>query len=621
MEIARSSGASHIFFHSDDESDAEIPVLSPAGEDAPVTSSSTDDTIVYDVDRYCRERNVSKPKRKRSKRPQPQTWKRNRAKDARLKGNAYIDRAGQAVPKRSMGPPCINSYCEVVGNQCRQISEHDRGMIFRYFWMQLHTEGERRAFVHSCVHRISDGAVRTKNKWTLKLTDGRCLTVCRKLFASTLGVPEKTLNTWLGRKAKSGPKQTKAARTGKSAPVADDDDRALEEWIREIPTVPSHYCRNTETYMDMKFVEPDATIAGLHRAYTESMEQQEKRALGIKKFSQKFHQLKYSVFRPKKDQCTTCTEGKLGHIAPQELRLHRAQKERAAEERRSDETLAKDDASVSVWTMDLQAVQVCPKSQSGPMFYRRKLQIHNLCFYCKETKDGFCYVWTETQGDLSSEMFAYIQQSHFRRVLRSPKYTSVKTLIVYSDGAVYQNKNHVIANGFLNLAIRKNLTVIQKFLVKGHTMMEVDSIHATIERKIKATDIFIPRDFIVVARTARINPRPYDVTMISHEKVTKLEENYLTSIRPGRRAGDPTVHDMRAVCYVPEGSVLYKLDFTEEWRILPQPVTLDIDPMWVQVFPAPLLITQQKYRDLQALKNVIPAEHHQFYDDLPHHSG
>ena len=200
-------------------------------------------------------------------------------------------------------------------------------------------------------------------------------------------------------------------------------------------------------------VEPDVTIAGLHPAYIESMQQEERRALGIKKFSGKFHQMKYSVFKPKKDQCTTCTEGKLGHISAQDLRRHRAQKESAQNERKCDEATASNDDSVSVWTMDLQAVQVCPKSQSGPMFYRRKLQIHNLCFYCKKTKDGFCYVWTEEQGDLSSEMFAYIQQCHFRKVLRSAKYSAVKTLIVYSDGASYQNKNNVVANGFLNCVL------------------------------------------------------------------------------------------------------------------------------------------------------------------------
>ena len=42
--------------------------------------------------------------------------------------------------------------------------------------------------------------------------------------------------------------------------------------------------------------------------------------------------------------------------------------------------------------------------------------------------------------------------------------------------------------------------------MKGHK--EVDSIHAAIERKAKATDIFIPRDFVVIAKTARMNPRP-----------------------------------------------------------------------------------------------------------------
>ena len=37
-----------------------------------------------------------------------------------------------------------------------------------------------------------------------------------------------------------------------------------------MPTVPSYYCRNIETYKDKKFLFPGGTIASLHKQYVET---------------------------------------------------------------------------------------------------------------------------------------------------------------------------------------------------------------------------------------------------------------------------------------------------------------------------------------------------------------
>lgn len=41
----------------------------------------------------------------------------------------------------------------------------------------------------------------------------------------------------------------------------------------------------------------------------------------------------------------------------------------------------------------------------------------------------------------------------------------------------------VVSNALLRLAVKCNVTITQKFLEKGHTQMEVDSVHSVIERK------------------------------------------------------------------------------------------------------------------------------------------
>ena len=105
-------------------------------------------------------------------------------------------------------------------------------------------------------------------------------------------------------------------------------------------------------------------------------------------------------------------------------------------------------------------------------------------------------------------------------------------------------------------------------------------MHSTIERRIVA-DIFTPRDYIVIFENARIRPSAYHVRQLSHDEMMKLSGTYVTSIRPGKRAGDPTVHNLRALRYSSTGNVEYKLMFSEEanWAPLPQRISIPSKPL------------------------------------------
>lgn len=54
---------------------------------------------------------------------------------------------------------------------------------------------------------------------------------------------------------------------------------------------------------------------------------------------------------------------------------------------------------------------------------------------------------------------------------------------LFSDGCGYENRNTIFSNALLKFAIKQNVTVTQNFFEKGHTQMEVDSVHHTIEMK------------------------------------------------------------------------------------------------------------------------------------------
>ena len=96
--------------------------------------------------------------------------------------------------------------------------------------------------------------------------------------------------------------------------------------------------------------------------------------------------------------------------------------------------------------------------------------------------------------------------------------------------------------------------------------------------------------------------------------------NYLSSIRPGSSAGDPQIVDLRCLQYLPDGSVSYKINYTDQWRPLPQRRRKNKadDNTITKMYKAPMRITSTNWQHLQQMKKVLPKDYHYFYDALPH---
>lgn len=100
---------------------------------------------------------------------------------------------------------------------------------------------------------------------------------------------------------------------------------------------------------------------------------------------------------------------------------------------------------------------------------------------------------------------------------------------MYSDGCGYQNRNVVFSNALLNLAKLHNLRIVQKYLEKGHTQMEVDSVHSQIEKKVRNLTINVSADYVLAMKKACRNPEPYSVNYIDHNFFKNYEKIFHTS--------------------------------------------------------------------------------------------
>lgn len=125
-----------------------------------------------------------------------------------------------------------------------------------------------------------------------------------------------------------------------------------------------------------------------------------------------------------------------------------------------------------------------------------------------QTKDEFCYLWIETEGDLSANEFASILTHFIESQL--PLCNNGNKITIFSDGCNYQNRSATKSYALLHLALKHYITIQSKYLEKGHTQMECDSMHATIERYLKHREIHVLADYIDAFKNAKQN-RPYNV--------------------------------------------------------------------------------------------------------------
>ena len=93
---------------------------------------------------------------------------------------------------------------------------------------------------------------------------------------------------------------------------------------------------------------------------------------------------------------------------------------------------------------------------------------------------------------------------------------SNRKIIFWSDGCTGQNRNACLSNALLNTSMQYNITIIQKYLFKGHTQMEADSMHSTIEKRIRNKDINVPADYVTHCENAWLKPFPYKVFYLDH---------------------------------------------------------------------------------------------------------
>lgn len=364
------------------------------------------------------------------------------------------------------------------------------------------------------------------------------------------------------------------------------------------------------------------SLADLYRFYMTEICNADVQPLSQCAFEQTFNEKRLRIFRRRKDECETCLSYRMGNITTEEYDEHRTMKEEARLEEEKDKACHQH----RVFCMDVQSVLLCPLNHSSAMYYKTKLVNHNFTIYDLHSAKVWCYLWNETNATLQSTTFASMLADF---LINHSGCKAGDTVIFYSDGCTYQNRNAQVSNALLHVAAHLGITIVQKFFHKGHSQMEADSVHSTIETKIKNEEICVPADYCRLIREARLR-NPYTVFYIDYT-FFRLFNTFVTSIRPPKptdaRSEHPKFVNISALKYCLSGDMFYKLKFSEDFKPFLMVGTRSRSSMSLvftsfsdlpRVYNAQLKIPKTKYDHLQGVLPSIPRNYHSFYTDLPH---
>lgn len=299
---------------------------------------------------------------------------------------------------------------------------------------------------------------------------------------------------------------------------------------------------------------------------------------------------------------------------------HKTVADEAYEEKRLDShSYYANDESVQVYTFDLQQCLPTPALSSSVAFYKRQLWTFNLTVHNNKTRSAVCYVWDETVAGRGANQIASCLYKHLLNYLPA----NTKHVILYSDTCGGQNRNSHVSSMFTWILQKIGVdTVDHKFMIPGHSHLEVDCDHSIIEKKKKKTDlqIYHPHDWIQLIKSSSKKFVVNEMKFSDFFQFSSLLKSSLILRTKDTEGNQFKWLEKRWLRYTKEyGLVAYKdtLNRQSEFKFINmnrKGCTVPVDIPVISIHPLP--VSKQKKDDLLSLLPLIPDIFHAFYLNL-----
>ncbi|CAF4948439.1 unnamed protein product [Pieris macdunnoughi] len=574
------------------------------------------------------ESNLDRQKVKRCKRKIPENWKKNIRKTKKNCGETYISRQGKNLPAKK----CGNENCKCQRACHTKIDNSTRKNIHLSFWGLGSIERQRDFIVSNVVSTEATGSrvANSRRKFTLNYSfkiNSETVNVCQPFFLRTLDISDKMVRTAL-KKARRGvgniPSPDKRGHHIPCNKFSEDNIKFANDHIDSFPKVPSHWCRKDTKKI---YLETILNKEKMYELYKQQCLEKHKKPIGKTSYKELILNKNIGFHKPRKDQCWCNKYEQLTEeeqkAKQEEYEEHVNRKYYAQEEKTSDKIKAIEDSRSHVCTFDFEAVLYCPLVLGKPVFYKRKLGSMNFTIHNAATKQGYCYFWPEYEGNRGSNEVSTCLYNYISNL------SNVDHLILFSDCCPGQNRNSVLVamfNYIITSPDNEIRVIDYKFLEPGHTYMECDNMHSTIERASEYAKIYIPDDWQNVIRLAR-KDNPYNVQVMEHTDFLDFKSLRSTIIPNTMKATDGTVLQWANVRWlrfnknIPH-SLFFKYDYWEEFKEvkLKERVTRSAhNSNLAKLYPGQILLKQAKHKDLMEMcrDGTITKNHNYYYEKLP----
>lgn len=414
----------------------------------------------------------------------------------------------------------------------------------------------------------------------------------------------------------------------------------IKRHIDSIPRMESHYLRAKTT---KEYIAGGKTIKDLYRDFSE-LQSVNGKDIGNYITYYKIFTTEYNIgfFCPKKDQCDLCTsfensDNNQKFLIEPKYKNHLKEKALSRAEKLQDRMSADNDNKVVVY--DLEAVLQCPRGETSAFYYKSKINSFNLTMTelnNKNTKNAYdnvqCYFWTEIEAkrgaiEIGTCVWEFLKKS-------SDRGTDSMNIIFYSDNCCGQNKNKYIATLYLYAVQILNInSITHKFLIRGHTQNEADSVHSLIEKEVKKNlksgPIYTPDQYVTLIKSAKKCNPPINVHEMTYNMFVDLKDlqeewgyNY-TINTDGQTVNWNEIKQLKT-CKGNPFTFFYKNSYEDESfkevnvRNKRKKMKNEVDIMIKQAYSERQTLSANKKKDLKELltKGLIPAYYDFYYNTI-----
>ena len=353
--------------------------------------------------------------------------------------------------------------------------------------------------------------------------------MCRPFFIYTLNIGKKTVQNAMKKKSHGDfAAQDERGRFPSANKTSSERLAKVRRHIESFPRMESHYVRKTSK---RQYLSPDLSIRQMWEYCKESCKTKTMKPVAEKTYRDIFcteynllfcTEYNLSFYKPKKDQCSLCNvyemkkkQVTLDEIWNNSMLTIMRENDNQGMKKRKTKSKHKCNQHYHAAMFDLLAVLSTPCSLVGELYYKRKLACYDLSFYSLGDQNCTCYLWDECQAGHGSCEIATCLQMHTSSVTsRNP---AIKEVTYFSDRCGGQNRNQFVASSLISLHKSETLDIINhKFFERGHSHMESDAIHSSIEHGKTNTSVHVPSNWNTVILKAR-QKKPYIIVPVNTE--------------------------------------------------------------------------------------------------------